>query len=340
MSCRQATKRPTAATGSSPQAGDWRRGRCRRRRTPPNRSRISCEVSPRHRRSPARGAGHRPAIAGPPNRRTGSRCRAPGRAGRPDRGKPGRRSHVASRAACPSPRGIARPPNARVLFSACHTVSPCRTRTRSVIAPPFSCMRREGGAEPATTLDLVDEAHVRGVEAPGRPGARVDVPECAPSRRRRRPGLCPGWPREPPSPARAPSSRESNGTPEDVGPSWHQYSLRVAPPVRTRSRRSGRPGGAGSRSRAARCSRCPARRREPVSLGAVAPSAKPWAAGATNGNRSPPRRAGRRASLRFVGGGCATSSSRSRPAKSREIRPAPVLDAPPGSQSPFGARCE
>ena len=37
---------------------------------------------------------------------------------------------------------------------------------------------------------------------------------------------------------------------------------------------------------------------------------------------------------------CRFRSSRSAPGKSREIAPAPVLDAPPGSQSPLGALCE
>ena len=49
------------------------------------------------------------------------------------------------------------------------------------------------------------------------------------------------------------------------------------------------------------------------------------------------QRVGQRARPARTGAACRFSSSRSAPGKSREIAPAPVLEAPPGSQSPLGA---
>ena len=66
------------------------------------------------------------------------------------------------------------------------------------------------------------------------------------------------------------------------------------------------------------------------------PIAKPRASGATNGNRSPANASGKAHERGGFagGGGLPLSASRSRPAKSRAMMPAPQLDAPPETQAP------
>ncbi len=84
-----------------------------------------------------------------------------------------------------------------------------------------------------------------------------------------------------PCPGRARRSRgRVTGRPRTSARSWHQYALRVAPPVSTRSPSTGRPAGRGSRSRAARRTRRPAARRVTVAVvGGRRRAANPSASG-------------------------------------------------------------
>jgi len=200
----------------------------RRRRTPSgNRSRISCEVSPRHPEvqlaEPAIDLHRSPPDIGALEFAVAER---PAEAGGPDRGKPGRRSPRRQSRCLPEPaRGIARPPdNARVpVLGWCNKSATSRRAGQDEvgIAPPVSraCVARAAPSQPRRSSRRRGARTRRWSKRPADRSAGRWLPECAPSRRRRRPVSASGWPREPPSPARARSiSGRVTDAPEDVGP--------------------------------------------------------------------------------------------------------------------------